>query len=146
MNEKRDMGSLLGNGSAFNGKLTFLGTVRIEGKLEGDVFSDDTLVVADGGEVRGQINVGTLIITGGLVDGTVKAKDAVEIHPGGHLRGEVISPVFQIERGAIFEGQSHMKDPEDDRAADSKDDGTVADEENDEVDDSLLDLDSLDDE
>ncbi len=111
MNDKRDMGSLLGQGSAFSGKLTFLGTVRIEGKMEGEVLSDDTLVVADGGEVRGEINVGTLIITGGLVDGTVKAKEAVEIHPGGHLRGEVIAPVFQIERGAIFEGQSHMMDP-----------------------------------
>ena len=112
MNDKRDMGSLLGQGSAFTGKLTFLGTVRIEGRMEGEILSDDTLVVADGGEVRGHIDVGTLIITGGLVDATVRAKDAVEIHPGGHLKGEVMSPVFQIERGAIFEGQSHMLAPE----------------------------------
>jgi cytoskeletal protein CcmA (bactofilin family) len=110
---KRDMGSLLGNGSAFTGKLTFLGTVRIEGKMEGEILSDDTLVVADGGEVRGQIDVGTLIITGGFVDGIVRAKDAVEIHPGGHLRGEVIAPVFQIERGAVFEGTSTMPPPGD---------------------------------
>jgi cytoskeletal protein CcmA (bactofilin family) len=75
------------------------------------VLTDDTLVVADGGEVKGNLNVGTLIITGGLVDATVRAKDAVEIHPGGHLKGEVFSPVMQIERGAIFEGQSHMTDP-----------------------------------
>jgi cytoskeletal protein CcmA (bactofilin family) len=108
---KLDIGSLLGNGSAFNGKLTFLGTVRIEGKMEGEIFSDDTLVVADGGEVRGLIRVGTLIVTGGVVEATVIATNAVEIHPGGRVIGEVTSPVFQIERGAFFQGQSRM--PED---------------------------------
>jgi cytoskeletal protein CcmA (bactofilin family) len=105
---KRESGSLLGEGSFFSGKLTFIGTVRIEGKIEGEILSDDTLVVADGGEVRGIVNVGTLIVTGGLVDATVTAKEAVEIHPGGTLHGEVTSPVFQIERGAIFRGQSRM--------------------------------------
>ena len=108
---KRESGSLLGEGTFFSGKLTFIGTVRIEGRIEGEIYSDDTLVVADGGEVRGNINVGTLIVTGGLVDAVVIAKDAVEIHPGGTLHGEVTSPVFQIERGAVFRGQSRM--PED---------------------------------
>lgn len=113
---KRESGSLLGDGSFFSGKLTFKGTVRIEGRIEGEILSDDTLVVADGGEVRGIINVGTLIVTGGLVDATVFAKDAVEIHPGGTLHGEVTAPVFQMERGAIFRGQSRMPEeiPEED--------------------------------
>lgn len=105
---KRDLGSLLGQGSEFTGKLTFLGTVRIEGKIEGEIYSDDTLVVADGGEVRGRINVGTLVVTGGLVEATINAAKAVEIHPGGHVRGEVIAPEFQIERGAVFQGTSAM--------------------------------------
>lgn len=109
--KQQDTGSLLGQGSAFNGKLTFMGTVRIEGRMDGEIVSDDTLVVADGGEVRGIINVGTLIVTGGLVEATVNAKQAVEIHPGGKVVGEVTSPVFQIERGAFFQGQSRM--PED---------------------------------
>ncbi len=108
---KRDLGSLLGQGSEFTGKLTFMGTVRIEGKIEGEIYSDDTLVVADGGEVRGRINVGTLVVTGGLVEATIHAVKAVEIHPGGHVRGEVVAPEFQIERGAVFQGTSAM--PED---------------------------------
>lgn len=107
--------SLLSLGSEFRGKLTFFGTVRVEGKVEGEVLSDDTLVVAPGGEVRGTVRVGTLIVTGGLVEATVFAAHAVEIHPEGRLVGEVTSPVFQIERGAIFEGTSRMptaKEPE----------------------------------
>ena len=108
VDDKRDLGSLLGQGSEFTGKLTFLGTVRIEGKINGEIYSDDTLVVADGGEVRGTVNVGTLVVTGGLVEATVNATQVVEIHPGGHVRGEVTAPEFQIERGAIFQGTSAM--------------------------------------
>ena len=108
--EQKDGGSLLGQGSEFSGKLTFLGTVRIEGRIDGEIFSDDTLVVASGGEVSGNIEVGTLIITGGVVKANVKAKKSVEIHPGGRLTGEVTSPVFQIERGAVFQGTSSMPD------------------------------------
>jgi cytoskeletal protein CcmA (bactofilin family) len=108
--EKREQGSLLGRGSEFNGKLTFVGTVRIEGKLLGEVYSDDTLVVAAGGEVHGTLKVGTLIVTGGLVVATIIARDAVEIHPEGRVVGEVESPVFEIERGAIFQGTCTMPD------------------------------------
>ncbi len=108
---KQDTGSLFGNGSEFSGKLSFTGTVRVEGKIEGEIYSDDTLVVADGGYIRGMIRVGTLIVTGGLVEAEIIARNAVEIHPGGRVIGEVTSPIFQIERGAFFQGQSRM--PED---------------------------------
>jgi cytoskeletal protein CcmA (bactofilin family) len=109
--EQVSTGSLLGKGSDFKGKLTFFGTVRIEGRMEGEIHSEDTLVVAPGGEVFGTIDVGTLIITGGFVKGNVFAKKAVEIHPEGQLIGEVETPVFQIERGAVFQGSSTMAEP-----------------------------------
>jgi len=109
---KQDNGSLLGKGSEFEGKLTFIGTVRIEGVMKGDVLSDDTLVVAPGGVVKGTVTVGTLIVTGGVVEAQVTAKNAVELHPGGTLKGEVVSPVFQIERGAVFQGNCTMPEEE----------------------------------
>ena len=101
-------GSLLGTGSEFEGKLTFFGTVRIEGRFEGEIRSDETLVVADGGEVRGQIDVGVLIVTGGRVDAQVRAREGVELHPPGRLHGVVTTPSFLIDKGAIFEGECHM--------------------------------------
>ena len=103
-----DTGSLLGKGAVFHGKLTFLGTVRIEGSFEGEIRSDDTLVVAAGGEVRGSVQVGHLIITGGRVDAEVVATQSVELLPDGELNGQVTTPSFQIEKGAIFHGQSIM--------------------------------------
>lgn len=107
-----DVGSLLGKGASFSGKLTFLGTVRIEGTFTGDVVSDDTLVVAAGGEVHGTIHVGHLVITGGIVEAEVVARESVELLPGARLVGQVTTPSFQIEKGAFFHGQSNMPETE----------------------------------
>lgn len=109
--QNKELGSLLGEGSEFNGKLSFFGTVRIEGKLEGEILSDDTLVVGEGGRVKGEISVGTLILTGGVVEGTVKARKTVEIHPPGRLCGEVETPSLVIEKGAVFQGSCDMPSP-----------------------------------
>jgi len=108
--EHRDQGSLIGPGSEFQGKLTFFGTVRIEGRFEGEILSEDTLVVAPGAEVRGTIDVGVLVVTGGLVQARVEARQAVELHPAARLVGEVHTPALHIEKGARFEGTCHMPD------------------------------------
>jgi cytoskeletal protein CcmA (bactofilin family) len=108
-----ETGSLLGKDSEFNGKLTFLGTVRIEGRFEGEVLAEGTLVVATGGCVRGRVEVGTLIVTGGLVEAHVVAHQAVELAPPGQLVGDVVTPAFHIERGAVFRGRSLMPEAAD---------------------------------
>ena len=109
MNETAiEVGSLLGKGASFFGKLTFFGTVRIEGEFEGEIFSDDTLVIAPGGVVRGKVNVGNLVVTGGTVEGEIVARESVEVMPEGKLVGEVTTPSFQIEKGAVFLGTSKM--------------------------------------
>ena len=48
--------TLLGRGSEFEGKLSFEGTVRIDGKLAGEIFSDDVLIVGEGAEVSAEID------------------------------------------------------------------------------------------
>src|SRR5690349_5464164 len=42
-----DLNALLGRGSEFEGKLTFEGTVRIDGKFTGTIVTGDVLVVGE---------------------------------------------------------------------------------------------------
>ena len=49
--------TLLGRGATFEGKLTFEGTVRIDGRFKGEVFSEDVLVIGDGAHVEATIDV-----------------------------------------------------------------------------------------
>jgi cytoskeletal protein CcmA (bactofilin family) len=99
--------TLLGRGSEFEGKLTFEGTVRIDGKLSGEIFSDDVLIIGEGAEVRAEIDVGTVIVKGTLI-GNIRAKQAVELHAPATMRGNISTPSLMIERGVIFEGQCSM--------------------------------------
>src|ERR1041384_4310311 len=100
--------TLLGRGAAFEGKLTFDGTVRIDGRFRGEVFSDDTLVIGEGALVEATIDVGEVIIQGTVV-GNISAKRSIEIHAPGRVKGDIHTPSLQIDKGVIFEGRSFME-------------------------------------
>jgi cytoskeletal protein CcmA (bactofilin family) len=100
--------TLLGRGATFEGKLTFEGTVRIDGRFKGEVFTDDTLVIGEGAHVEATIDVGEVIIQGTVV-GNVTAKRSIEIHAPGRVKGDLHTPTLQIDKGVIFEGRSFME-------------------------------------
>ncbi len=100
--------TLLGRGASFEGKLTFDGTVRIDGRFKGEVFSDDTLVIGEGAVVEAEIEIGEIIIQGTVV-GNINAKRSIEIHAPGRMKGDVHTPTLQIDKGVIFEGRSFME-------------------------------------
>jgi cytoskeletal protein CcmA (bactofilin family) len=106
-----DLNALLGRGSEFEGKLTFEGTVRIDGKFTGTIITGDVLVVGEGAKVSAEITCGTIIVHG-EVQGNVRAKNAVELHHPAKMRGNVESPSLMVEKGVIFEGQSKMENLE----------------------------------
>jgi cytoskeletal protein CcmA (bactofilin family) len=103
-----EINTLLGRGSEFEGKLTFEGTVRVDGKLKGEVFSDDVLVVGEGAYVEAEIDIGEIIIHGTVV-GNIRAKRAIEIHAPGRVKGDLHTPSLQVAKGVIFEGRSFME-------------------------------------
>jgi cytoskeletal protein CcmA (bactofilin family) len=100
--------TLLGRGATFEGKLTFEGTVRLDGRFKGEVFSDDVLVIGEGAHVEAELDVGEVIITGTVV-GNVKAKRSIEIHAPGRVKGDLHTPSLQIDKGVVFEGRSFME-------------------------------------
>ena len=105
---KGEINTLLGRGSEFEGKLTFEGTVRIDGKIKGEIFSDDILVVGEGAEVQCEISVGVIIVEGN-VTGNIRAKRAVELHAPARVKGNIVTPSLFIDKGVIFEGNCKME-------------------------------------
>jgi cytoskeletal protein CcmA (bactofilin family) len=103
-----DLNALLGRGSEFEGKLTFEGTVRIDGKFTGTIVTNDVLVVGEGAKVNAEVTCGTVIVHG-EINGNVKAKTAVELHHPARMRGNIETPSLMIEKGVIFEGQTKME-------------------------------------
>lgn len=103
-----ELNALLGRGSEFDGKLTFEGTVRIDGKFTGTIVTNDVLVVGEGAKVSAEITCGTLIVHG-EVQGNVRAKVLIELHQPARVRGNLETPALMIEKGVIFEGQAKME-------------------------------------
>ena len=103
-----DLNALLGRGSEFDGKLTFEGTVRIDGKFTGTIVSNDVLVVGEGAKVAAEITCGTIIVHG-EINGNIKARNLVELHHPARVRGNVETPTLMIEKGVMFEGQTKME-------------------------------------
>lgn len=99
--------AFLGEGTDFKGILTFEGTVRVDGKLEGEIYTKDTLIVGESAVVAAEINVHTIVISG-IVRGNVNATGKIEVHRPGKLFGNVKTPSLYIEEGVIFEGNCSM--------------------------------------
>ena len=98
-----EINTLLGRGATFEGKLTFEGTVRVDGKLKGEVFSDDILIVGEGATVEAEIDIGEIIIQGTVV-GNIRAKRGIEIHAPGRVKGDLSAPRLQLAEGAVVDG------------------------------------------
>ena len=102
-----DLNALLGRGSEFDGKLSFEGTVRIDGRFTGTIVTNDTLVVGEGAQVSAEVSCGTIIVHG-TITGNVKASVAVELHPPARVNGNLETPVLIVQKGVSFNGQCKM--------------------------------------
>ena len=103
-----EISAFLGKETVFEGKMTFQGVFRLEGKFEGEIFESGTLVIGDSAAVKGKIEVYSAIING-RVDGEIYARAKVEIHSTGRLYGNLVTPALIINEGGIFEGYCKME-------------------------------------
>ncbi len=110
-NNRGELKAFLGEGTDFKGVLAFEGTVRIDGKLEGEIITDDTLIIGEKAIVNAEINVGCIAISG-KITGNVNAKERVDVHASGEVYGNIQTPVLTIEEGVIFQGHCEMRHPE----------------------------------
>jgi cytoskeletal protein CcmA (bactofilin family) len=110
LNQDSEIKAFLGAGTEFQGTLTFDGTIRVDGKLSGEVISDDTLIVGEGAEVEAEINVG-ILVSWGNIKGNVRAADRIQLHESSELQGNISAPRLTIAEGAFFNGSCEMPQP-----------------------------------
>ena len=110
-NEDLPIKAYLGSDALFKGTLTFEGTVRIDGKFEGQVNTNDTLVIGETGDMRADVKVGTLICKG-LLNGAVVASKKIEMHSGSKIKGDIQTPAISIALGAVLDGCLNMTEGE----------------------------------
>jgi len=106
---KDEINAFLGKDTEFEGKFSFTGAVRVDGKISGEIFSNGTLIVGESAIIKAQIHVADIIISG-EVHGDILAEKKIEITVPGKLFGNIKTPKLVLEEGVIFEGNCKMKD------------------------------------
>ena len=104
-----ELATILGKGSVLEGNIKVEHSLRIDGKIKGDIQTPDTLVVGKEGSIEGTVRVKNLIL-GGKVKGAVISSSKVVLESQAEFRGEIKTKKLVIDEGALFEGTSIMSD------------------------------------
>jgi cytoskeletal protein CcmA (bactofilin family) len=95
--------TFLGKGSQFKGIGTFEGTIRIDGRLEGEIHTKGTLVVGEHAVIEGDVSA-DVVISGGRVTGNIIAAEKVQLLATSIVIGTIKTPLLSIEEGVRFSG------------------------------------------
>ncbi|MBO1225686.1 MAG: polymer-forming cytoskeletal protein [Candidatus Scalindua sediminis] len=94
--------------SEIKGTIKFGQAMRVDGKFEGELTSDNgELVVGKTGKVKANVKVKSAIVEG-RVDGNIKASDKVELKQSAHIFGDVQAKSLVVEQGVIFVGNCNV--------------------------------------
>ena len=99
--------TFLGKGVDFKGKAKFDGSVRIDGHFDGQIISQDTLVIGEHGVIKGEITCENLICSG-KIEGNIVAAQKIQLLKPAVLIGGIRTPSFSVEEGVVFHGTCDM--------------------------------------
>ncbi len=100
--------TFLGFDASIEGAVEFKGTIRLDGRVKGKIFSNGgTLIIGEKAVVDADIDVDIAIIMG-QVNGIINAKKRIEVYPPGNIVGDIHAPVVSIDAGVKFNGNCTM--------------------------------------
>ncbi len=99
--------AFIDQGSEFSGKLSFKDTVRIDGSFEGEIASENTLIVGETGRVQAKIDSEVVIISG-EVRGDIHARQQLTLHKTARVYGNVRTACLMVEEGSYYCGHIKM--------------------------------------
>ena len=107
-NKASPIDSLIGAGTTINGDVNFIGGLRVDGVVRGNINAvgdkPGTLVLSEMAKIEGEIDVGHVVING-TVAGPVRAKEYLELLPKARVTGDVCYKTIEIHVGAIVMGR-----------------------------------------
>ena len=107
-NEKLE--SIIGANTQVDGNINTKGTLRIDGRLKGNVDSD-WIVLGENAMISGDVLVSGIVIAG-YVEGNIMAKEIVEVKRTGQVRGDVTTSKLMVIEGGTIDGKISMQQKE----------------------------------
>lgn len=99
--------TIIGNTTTIEGNLYLTGNIRVDGKLNGSIYSnkghDITVAIGDKGFIKGNIECDHLV-TSGTIIGNVQASNKVEILDRAKIEGDISYKLLSMDSGATIQG------------------------------------------
>lgn len=105
--EKTKIGTMIGEGTVFDGDLSSPEAVRIDGVINGNCTCEKKLILSAQGQVKGNITAQSVIISG-KVDGDIVVSGKLELLATGKIAGNITAASIVIDEGACFDGRCTM--------------------------------------
>jgi cytoskeletal protein CcmA (bactofilin family) len=102
-----DISAFVGKGVEFKGTISYSGTVKIDGYLDGEIHTDGVLLIGEEAVIQAKITAGTIVCKG-KITGDVVAKDCVKLRDPAVMNGSIKTPVLSMEDGVLFNGALEM--------------------------------------
>jgi len=99
--------TLLAKGVVLKGEIHVEGTVRIDGRLDGEIQTKGHVIIGEDGLVQGMITAGT-VVSSGRIKAKVSANERIQLLKTATLIGEVLTPILIMEEGAKLQGSTDM--------------------------------------
>ncbi|MBD8349949.1 polymer-forming cytoskeletal protein [Dysgonomonas sp. HGC4] len=99
--------SILSSGAVLSGELHLSEDLRIDGRVEGNIYSEKVVIIGPSGTVNGNIIAGTVDVYGRM-QGDITASERACLCTGCFLTGDLLSLSLEIELGAYFDGRSKI--------------------------------------
>lgn len=102
-----EMTIYMGTNMEMKGTLTFEGTGRIDGKVQGKIIAKGVIVIGEGALVSSELE-GDTVVVGGNVEGKIVGRRKVQLLKTAVVNADIITPSFLIEEGCRFNGSCRM--------------------------------------
>lgn len=102
-----DIIAFVGVGVSFTGTIKYKGTVRIDGRMDGEIYTDGILIIGEHAVISAKIEAGSIICQG-RVTGDMTASGKVKLLAPAVFEGSVTTPALSMDEGVVFNGTCRM--------------------------------------
>lgn len=100
--------SVLSGSAAVKGEIRINDDLRIDGNVDGDIYSGGKVVIGTEGCVKGKVTGKSVEVLGKIV-GDVTVSDIVTLRASCYYEGQITARNIEIESGASFYGNCRME-------------------------------------
>lgn len=99
--------NVLANDVEIQGTIKFESELIFDGKIDGEIHSEGSLVIGKNAEVRGEVKTKSVTVHGTVL-GNITVTERAELKASSQLTGDLTASRIVIEEGATFIGKSEV--------------------------------------